>query len=149
VAEKHPGEDNLVKGRFARIPKEEHLEISRKGGLAYGEKRRKAKLLRQMAFDLLNTEIPTQDEVRQMLVDRGLDTTYGDGMLLTMILRAIAGDVDAARFVRDTSGQRPAEQVELGNVDGLPFMRKDLKELSDEELLRLMSEAKEAKDEEA
>lgn len=145
----HPGDQNLKSGRFANIPKEEHLAASRKGGLVTGERRRRQKLLRQIAFDLLNTEIPSKDEMRQLLIDRGLDTTYGDGMLLTMVLRAIAGDVEAARFVRDTSGQRPAEQLDIGNANGLPFMQKDLKELSDDELLRMMSEAQDAKEEEA
>ena len=137
------GKDNLQYGRFAKIPKEELIEISRKGALAAKEKRRQQRLLRDIAFELLNKDVPSVDEVRSKLEERGLGHTYGDAMLLTMALKAIAGDVGAARFVRDTSGQKPAEQIDLSGGAQI-----DLKGMSDEELLRMMNEAEEQAPEE-
>lgn len=134
-------------GRLARLSKEELTELGRKGSQKAMENRRKRKLLCEIAFDMLNKDVSSREEIYKTLKENGFDTSYGDAMVFAMAMKAIAGDVEAARFVRDTSGQKPAEHVEVGNRGGLPFTIAETKDLSNEELRQMLAEAEEARSE--
>ena len=117
---------------------EELREQTRKGGIASGEARRYKKSLREIARAMLETELLDGDDLKVELEKRGIDPSMGHAMMFAQLARANKGDTEAARFVRDTSGQRPADQLEVGNLDGKPFESLDLSKLSDAELRLLM-----------
>lgn len=46
----------------------------------------------------------------------GKNMTVGQAIAVAMLMQALDGDVRSAEFVRDTSGQRPASQVEVSGA---------------------------------
>ena len=124
---------------------ETKIENARKAGKASGKKRHERKLLREIASDLMSadfTAVAENDEkLSQMLQLLGNKApTGGDLMMLSAMIKGIRGDVEALKFVRDTSGQRPADiqavTVSRGDLDGV-----DLRTVSTEELMQIAAES--------
>ena len=127
--------------RLDTMTDEEKAARNAAGGRAAAEARRRKKAMREVAKAMLETELRANDELRKDLEDRGFrDYTEAAAVLLAQLNRARAGDTEAAKFIRDTSGQRPADQVAIGSFDDLPFDQLDLSELSDEALLHLIEQ---------
>ena len=131
-------EQNLVS--FADMSDEKKKAIQSAGGIASGKAKRKAKNLREAAQILLAAKLIDDPETEQALATLGLEADQQGAMLLAALRKSQAGDIEAARFVRDTSGQAPAQMVELGGMDGKPLQGVNLAELSNEELQKLLSE---------
>lgn len=72
---------------------DEAREAGRKGGLASGRSRN----LKKIALERLGAGA-------------------GDEIIDAMIAKAKSGDVKAAEFIRDTSGQKPKDEVEVKDV---------------------------------
>ena len=74
----------------------------------------------------------------------GLDdesgATNADALIIAAMIKAMKGDVEAMRFVRDTGGEAPKNQVELTGDPDRPVATMDLRAMSEEELLRLAGE---------
>lgn len=134
------------KKRFVEVMRkdvtpERATAISVAGGVAAGQAKRRRKAMREIARTMLDTELSANDELRSILKERGFqDYTEAAAVLLGQLNRARAGDTDAAKFLRDTSGERPADQVAIGSFDDLPFETINLSELSDKDLLRLVEQ---------
>ena len=122
---------------------EQISENRRKAGKISGQKKHERKLLRDIANDLMSADFSAvaenDEKLSQMLQLLGNKApTGGDLMILSAMIKGIRGDVEALRFVRDTSGQRPADvqavTVSRGDLDGV-----DLRTVSTEELLQIAS----------
>lgn len=91
--------------------KEEARERGRNGGLANGKSAKRKKSLRELTNLLLEMQPNAQMTamIKQMFPSLDPeDITNGAAMTMSMLNKAIAkGDVKAATFVRDTSGQTP------------------------------------------
>ena len=125
--------ENLIPNS-ARSP-EELREQTRRGGIKSGEARRRYRTMRESLKLILSLDV--QDEQKaEALKTLGLAPTYQNGIQLAMASKAIDGDVEAARFVRDTSGEKPAQAVDMAVTDK-PFEALDLKALSDDDLKTL------------
>ena len=68
-----------------------------------------------------------------------MDGTMQEGMLLAVLAKALRGDVESARFIRDTIGEKPREGMDIGFTDA-PVAQLDLTKLSDDELRALAAE---------
>ena len=122
---------------------QEVREIGRKGGIASGEVRRRKKLLRDVFNDLLPREV--QDcEIREALEASGLEPTHESALALAVMMKAERGDVDAAKFIRDTRGEKPSEKLAVSNrYDYNDAGVLDLSTLSNEELIAMVAEEEE------
>lgn len=127
--------ENLTQNRMTP---EEHREYMRIQGAKSGSVRRRKRAMRELARDLLDAQLDKEDDIRAELERRGIETTEGAAVLLAQLVRARAGDTEAARFIRDTSGQKPTENVAVGNLDDKPFETLDLTALSAEQLKNLI-----------
>lgn len=99
-----------------RVPtSEEARRNGRKGGKASAEARRRRKDMRETFRDLLDMPLKEGDleEVTALAGANRKNVTVGEAIALIMANKAIKGDVRAAEFVRDTSGQRPASTVQV------------------------------------
>lgn len=82
----------------------------RAGGIASGKARREKRKLRELAQMILEEEV-TDSSGRQM--------SRGEAALRVQARKAILdGDVKALAFLRDTAGQAPVQQVEVGTLEG-------------------------------
>lgn len=96
----------------------EARENGRKGGLASAEARRKKRAMRENLQELLAMPIDEGDladitAAGSLKILEGLNLTVQEKILLEVILKAVAGDVRAAEFIRDTVEGKPAAQYSL------------------------------------
>lgn len=125
---------NLVPNT-ARSP-EELREQTRKGGIASGEARRRKRTIAEVARAILDS--PEMDpETLALLQSIGLEGTNRDTMTLAQIVRAKKGDPDSFRLVRDTIGEKPREELEIGGLVDRPIQTIDMSKLTDEQLRQL------------
>ena len=128
------GYPNLI-GPEDRTP-DERRDSAVKAGKASGESRRKRKTIAEVARAILDS--PEQDPgTLSLLQEIGLDGTKRDTMTLAQILRAIKGDPDSFRLIRDTIGEKPREELEIGGLADRPIQTIDMTKLSDDDLRRL------------
>lgn len=97
--------------------REEARKNGRKGGKASGEARRRKRAMRQAAADLLNMNISGSQVpglIKQRLREFGYDeddATFQDAMLVSVMMKALKGDIRASEFLRDTAGDNPALDI--------------------------------------
>ena len=128
------GYPNLI-ANSERTPEELRAQTSR-AGKASGEARRRRKTFAEGLKELLS--MPEDDpEVRALLQKLGLEGTMQDAMNVAQIRQAKKGDSDAFRLVRDTVGEKPREELEIGGLADRPIQTIDLTKLSDDDLRRL------------
>lgn len=102
---------------------EEQAEIARKGGIASGEARRQKRDLRK-ALEILLEKTVSKDK-------EGNEISGAEALALKQFEKALKGDTRAFEVIRDTSGQKPVEKVEIGKIDRQESLN-ELKELFDE-----------------
>ena len=99
------------------------VEEQSKGGKASVEARRRKKDMKERLEILLSMPITKGKEADVEKIKgfgelKGKNITVEDAILVAMIQKALKGDVSASNFIRDTSGQKVAEKVEINtNVD--------------------------------
>lgn len=131
-------EKNLI--QFDEMDEARRREVAANGGRASGVAKRKAKNMREAARILLSAPLLDDDETKAALEQMGLEADQQSAILLAAITKARRGDTEAARYARDTSGQAPAQQVDIGLGDKKPE-EMDLSGLSMEQLQQLVVEA--------
>lgn len=82
-------------------------EEAKKGGIASGESRRRKKLLRECIDELLAKEYTSE----------GKTLTGSEALAVTLMKKAMKGDVKAFEVLRDTAGEKPVEKVMVAEVE--------------------------------
>lgn len=103
---------------FKELTEREQREIRSKGGKASVKARKRKKEMRERLAILLSMPLKDGKETDiekiksfESLEDKNI--TVEDAILITMIQKALKGDLSAITFLRDTSGQKCAEKVEI------------------------------------
>ncbi len=113
---------------------EERRENGRKGGIASGiAKRKKAEMKKTLeillTMPLNKKKCYSVEEIESFAQLKGKNVDVETAILIRQIQRALAGDLPSAEFIRDTSGQRPTNDL---NVSGsLPVVISGEDELED------------------
>ena len=118
---------------------EERAERARKAGKASAEARRKYRAMRDLLKQVLVLDVDDPDMAKAMKA-LGLEPSRANAIALNTVAKAGVGDIEAARFVRDTVGEKPTDTYNLG-ISGKPIKSLDLSGLSDAELEALADEA--------
>lgn len=95
---------------------EELRAMTRKGGIASGEARRRKKSMRE-ALEMLMYKCELPEQTKQMLRAEGVsDDEMNHQMVITrsLIAKAESGDVQAYNAICAMIGEKPAEKMELG-----------------------------------
>lgn len=94
------------------------VEEQSAGGKASGAARREKKRMREVLEELLARDYH----------DRSGNTHDGTTVLMTKTFQmAMDGDMRALEFIRDVTGQKPADKVEIDTID--PQARSEMDEL--------------------
>lgn len=96
------------KQNLKKLSTEKAREIGAKGGRASGAAKRRKKELKECLEILLEKEITAKD---------GTVMTGAEAISAKLFQKALKGDIKAFEVVRDSSGQKPAEKVQLAEVD--------------------------------
>ena len=137
------GYPNLI-GRDDRTP-DERRESAINAGKASGVSRRRRKTFRESLLTILST--PVDDpETRKLLKSLGFDDTFQAAIDLAQIRNAQKGDTDAARFVRDTVGEKPRDELDIAGVMDRPLATIDMSKLTDDQLREMIAHKSESQD---
>ncbi len=98
----------------------------------------------KLARYMMEAEIPTEDEALEELRSHGFESgDYQTAVFWGQMKKAIYNlDTEAAKYVRDTAGYKPTENLNIGNADDKPFETLDLSKLSTEELQAMVAARK-------
>ena len=111
------GKENLIP--FTERTESEVREMNAKGGRKSGETRRKQKTLRE-TLNIMLEKCATDPKYREMVLEAGIKKngiTNKDIVVAAMVLKAAAGDTKAFELIRDTIGEKPAEEINLNNIE--------------------------------
>lgn len=119
---------------------EDVLKANRsKGGKVNAERNRRYRTFRECLQTILSLEV-SDESLRSELENMGLDPSYSNAISMAAIRKAAAtGDIEAARFTRDTVGEKPTEALQM--TFDKPVKSMDLSKLTDEELEALADQA--------
>lgn len=95
--------------------KAELSAMGHKGGTRTKEVMKRRREIRETLLDLLAMPMKP-GKLSQASTIAGLtgkNVTASEAMALAMLAQALEGDVRAAEFVRDSSGQKPVQQMEV------------------------------------
>lgn len=120
--------------RIRDMTKEELSEAGRKGGIASGESKRRKKAMKETLEVLLSMpmhkgKMADVDQIRSFAELKGKNISVETAMMVTLLQKALKGDVTAAQFIRDTSGQKPTDDVNL--TGAIPVVISGADELED------------------
>ena len=137
--------ENLNLFGSGKFTPEEERAIRVAGGKRSVEVRR----LKRTQADILRQILALEERDprrRELLISMGLDGSVADSINIAVTDKAKTGDVEAARYIRDTIGEKPREGLELGNLDDKPLASVDLSKLSDEQLKAMAAARKASKE---
>lgn len=113
---------------------EERVENGRKGGIASGEAKRKKNAMKEtlevlLAMPLNNKKCYDVEDIQSFAQLKGKNVTVEAAIVIKQVQRALAGELPSAEFVRDTSGQAPSKELNVGGA--LPVVISGEDELED------------------
>lgn len=101
---------NLEKGKATQFKAgEKQAKIASKGGKKSQEVQRAKRTMRQELEILLAETIKSKDGKTEITVQ--------EAGMRALTKKYLSGDIRATEFIRDTVGQKPAEQVLISEVD--------------------------------
>ena len=106
--------------------KEEASERGRKGGIASGEARRRKKTMRETMEILLDMQVGKGksadiEAIKTFAGLKGKNITVQEAMIIAQAQKALKGDLAALQFIRDTVGQKPSDNINIGAKMDNPF----------------------------
>ena len=130
--------DNLIPQ--SERTKEEQRAVAKKGGIASGKARREKKMMREtletlLKMPLTDKKLSDVEQIKSLAALSGKNITVQDAILLAQVKKAMKGDTRAAEYIRDTSGNKIKDELQLsGNVNN-PF-----EGLTTEQLLKMIGD---------
>ena len=117
-------------GENSPLTEEEQRAIQSAGGKASGKARAERKAMRELILDILDMplkdgeldEITSLEQITGKNLN-GKNLTVEQALVLAQVQRAMKGDTTAFAALRDTSGQKPSDKVDIGG--GVPIVIKD------------------------
>ena len=109
---------------FAEMEPEQRREMGRIGGIKSGEAKRRKKAMKEALAVLLEMpmkkgKIVDTEAIKNFAALRGRNISVNDAILIAQVQRALQGNVQSAEFIRDTSGQKPVEDISLSGSIGM------------------------------
>ena len=106
------GHENLIP--VANRTSDELREMTKKGGIASGEARRKKKTLRECVR--LFGELPVEGKNARAMAELGIPVEEHNRLMqisVSLYQKAMKGDVAAFNAIRDIIGEKPTDKTEI------------------------------------
>lgn len=97
---------------------DEARKKGRKGGIKSGKVRKERKAMKETAemilgLTLKDGTVTDLEDIQSMAAANGKNITVQDAIILKQAQKALKGDIRAAEFIRDTSGNRPTNEQRM------------------------------------
>ena len=98
----------------------------KRGGIASGKARRERKAMKDTLATLLSMPLKDEavsnlEEIKSIASMNGKNITVQEAIMLAQIKKAVKGDTRAAEYIRDTSGNKLKEEINLSGGVNNPF----------------------------
>lgn len=108
----------MARNEFSLMTPEQRRENGRKGGIASGEAKRKKKAMREtldvlLSMRMKNGKFADIESITSFAALKGKNISVQEAMIISMLQRAMKGDVKAAEWIRDTAGQKPVDNMNM------------------------------------
>ena len=108
----------MARNEFSLMTPEQRRENGRKGGIASGEAKRKKRAMREtldvlLAMPMKSGKFSDIESIKNFAALKGKNINVQEAMVISMLQRAMKGDVKAAEWIRDTAGQKPVENMNM------------------------------------
>ena len=108
----------MAKNEFSLMTPEQRRENGRKGGIASGEAKRKKRAMREtldvlLAMPMKSGKFADIEAIKNFAAIKGKNINVQEAMIISMLQRAMKGDVKAAEWIRDTAGQKPVDNMNM------------------------------------
>lgn len=109
--------------QFDKMTPEQRRELGRQGGIKSGETKRRKKAMKDILSVLLDMPIKPgkaadMEAIKNFAALKGKNITVSEAILIAQLQKALQGNVQSAEFIRDTSGQKPVEDINMtGSLD--------------------------------
>lgn len=116
---------------MSAINKENAKELGKIGGKKSGEVRRQKRNMRETLELLLSMRIDSgkADKLEAFKAFHDITKTsnisVADRMMVNLVKKAISGDLDAIRMVREQIGEKPKDEVEITTIQVPKFEGED------------------------
>jgi hypothetical protein len=104
---------------FTERSEDEVKELNRLGGINSGAVRRKKAAMKDYVQFILGMKRKVSEKTLEQLKEMGVteDEVTGQTLALMKIMdKAIAGDIKAMEFLRDTAGEKPTDKVDMAHA---------------------------------
>ena len=110
---------------FSKMTPEERAECGRKGGIESGKTKRRKKAMKETLEVLLSMPMKGGkyadiESIKSFGDLKGKNINVEEAMLISMIQKALHGNVPAFEAVRDTIGENPARKIEADITNIVP-----------------------------
>lgn len=102
---------NLENGKDTQFNGETAAIAGRKGAIKSAETKRARKTLRA------ELELLLESHAKDPKTGDQSEKTIQEAITLALITKALKGDTKAFEIIRDTIGEKPAERINLGQID--------------------------------
>lgn len=123
-------EQNLTKmGKARGLTSEEAQKIGSKGGKASVEARRQRKTFKELFEMLLSLEV-SDEQTKAFIKSLGItdeNITNDMAITLSMYQEALKGNTKAFELIRDTTGEKPADKLQIEEPPVIKLERPDKK----------------------
>lgn len=115
-------EEQAPKGkRFFEMTKEELSRCGKIGAKKTAETKKKnrsmkATLALLLSMPLKSGKISSVDEIKNFANLQGKNLTVEEAMMIRAVQKAMKGDLASMQFVRDTSGQKPDDNLNVTEI---------------------------------
>lgn len=123
---------------FNKMTPEQRRELGRQGGIKSGETKRRKKAMKDILGVLLDMPIKPgkaadMEAIKNFAALKGKNITVSEAILIAQLQKALQGNVQSAEFIRDTSGQKPVEDINMtGSLDMVQIID-DIPDTEDED----------------
>lgn len=107
----------MAKNQFSLMTPEERAECGRIGGIKSGETKRRKKAMKETLEVLLSMPMKSGkyadiESIKNFAALKGKNINVQEALLISMIQRALKGNVQAAEYIRDTVGENPVNKIQ-------------------------------------
>lgn len=117
----------MARGEFARMTPEQRSECGRKGAMASKEAKRKKKYMKEVLDVLLDMPLKKGkhndvEDIRNFAAIKGKNLNVQEAIMIAQVQKALKGDTNAIQFIRDTIGQKQADNLNIGAEFGVQII---------------------------
>lgn len=106
---------------FSQMTKEELSQCGKVGARKSAESRLKNRSMRTtleliLSMPLKSGKLASVDEIKNFANLQGKNITVQEAMMIKAVQKALKGDLSSLQFIRDTSGQKPDDNLNITEI---------------------------------